>query len=94
MQNHVVELTSGEWSAGQRVATARYDSKPYHSTDGDDGPIARVVVQEIEVRQGARVIKRISGAQLQAQRGFTADKWTDSQGRQAFRGEFAMGVTG
>ena len=52
------------------------------------------VVQEIEVRQGARVIKRISGAQLQAQRGFAADKWTDSQGRQAFEGMFAMGVTG
>ena len=48
-------------------------------------------VKEIEVRQGARVIKQISGSQLQAQRGFTADKWTDSQGRQGFRGDVRNG---
>ena len=59
-----------------------------------NGPIADFVVKEIEVRQGSRVIKQISGSQLQAQRGFTADKWTDSQGRQGFEGMFAMDVTG
>ena len=65
----------------------------YQSTD-DERTNADFVVKEIEVRQGARVIKQISGSQLQAQRGFAADKWTDSKGGKAFEGMFAMGVTG
>ena len=90
MQNHVVELAVGMvgGTALLRLQDTTRDS--YGSTDGERTN-ADIVVSEIEVRQDARVLKRISGAQLQAQRGFAADTWTDSQGRQRFRGDVLNG---
>ena len=85
MQNHVAELTTA--MVGGPVVVHLQDmtqSRPRNA--GDERTIAQLVVQEIEVRQNSRVIKRISGAQLPAQRGFTGDKFTDSQGREDFRG--------
>ena len=85
MQNHVAELTTA--MVGGPVVVRLQDmtqSRPRNA--GDERTIAQLVVQEIEVRQNSRVIKRISGAQLPAQRGFTGDKFTDSQGREDFRG--------
>ena len=77
------------------VASARYDSKQDHAAPMvTNGPSLSFVVQEIEVRQDARVIKRISGAQLPAQRGFAADTWTDSQGRERFGGRSTGALLG
>ena len=72
MQNHVVELTAA--MVGGPAVLRLQDMTRNH----DQAPMVRrtnaqLVVKEIEVRQDARVIKRISGAQLQAQRGFAAD---------------------
>ena len=89
MQNHVAELAAAMVGGPVVSAPARYDSKQTLTTAPlvTNGPIAQLSsCSEIEVRQGARVLKRISGAQLPAQRGFAADTCTDSQGRQRLSG--------
>jgi hypothetical protein len=85
MQNHVVELTTA--TVGGPVVLRLQDitqHRPHNAKD--ELSLARLVVQEIEVRQDSQVIKRISGAQLPAQRGFVGDRFTDSQGKVDFRG--------
>ena len=89
-QNHVVELKVTMVGGPAVLRLQDMTRNSYQSTD-DDHTNADVVVKEIEIRQGARVIKQMTGSQLQSQRGFTADKWTDSQGRQGLRGEVRNG---
>ena len=85
-QNHVVELEVAMVGGPAVLRLQDMTTNSYASTDGEQTN-ADVVVKEVEVRQGSRVIKQISGSQLQAQRGFATDEWTDSQGRQWPRGD-------
>ena len=90
MQNHEVELAVA--MVGGRAVFRLQDMtrSSYQSTDGEQTN-ADLVVKEIQVRQGSRVIKQILGSQLQAQRGFAADQWTDSSGKKWFRGDVRNG---
>ena len=90
MQNHAIELAVGMVGGPALLRLQDTTRNSYGSTDGERTN-ADIVVSEIEVRQDTQVLKRISGAQLQAQRGFAADKWTDSEGTQRFRGDVRNG---
>jgi hypothetical protein len=90
MQDHEVELAVGIVGGATVLRLQDMTRNSYGSNDGERTN-ADVVVKEVEVRRGNQVLKRISGAQLQAQRGFAADKWTDSQGRTGLRGDVRNG---
>jgi hypothetical protein len=90
MQNHVVELPVGMVGGRALLRLQDMTRNSYGSTDGERTN-ADIVVSEIEVRQDAQVLKRISGDQLQAQRGFAADMWTDSEGTRRLRGDVRNG---
>ena len=93
MQNHEVELAVAMVGGPAVFRLQDMTRSSYQSAD-DERTNADLVVKEIQVRQGSRVIKQILGSQLQAQRGFAADQWTDSAERSGFAGMSAMDVTG
>ena len=90
MQNHEVELAVTMVGGPAVLRLQDMTRNSYGSTDGERTN-ADMVVKEIQVRQGSRVIKKISGSQLPSQRGFAVDEWTDSRGTQRPRGDVRNG---
>ena len=90
MQNHEVELTVTMVGGPAVLRLQDMTRNSYGSTDGERTN-ADMVVKEIQMRQGSRVIKQISGSQLPSQRGFAVDEWTDSRGTQRPRGDVRNG---
>jgi len=83
------EITTVQGPSRIRIEDGTRDS--HRSTD-DKSTHAHLVLQEVIFRQGGQVVRRVDGAQIQRASGFSADQWTDEEGKRHLRGRADYGV--
>ena len=74
-----------------RVRIADLTQNAYESND-EKWTDADLVIKEVVFKQGSRVVTRIEGTQLPRATGFLADRWTDDEGEQHWRGQVEHGL--
>ena len=89
--SHSIEGSISTVEGPTRLRIRDVTGDPHQSLD-DQWTGAELIVEEIVVRRGNAIVRRIEGDDLSKEQGFGADQWQDDEGIKHWRGHSEEGV--